>query len=324
MFEHNPEYPIADASYVTSYDFDHILVNPEGRSVDIKNLYCHVPAKNGYWEYPTINVSGYGTVSQHRLVAKTFHECPGDPDKYHVNHLDGNKDNPSADNLEWTKYSENATHAYANGLRDDNIAVDLKDLITGAISKHYSLQHCARYLGINAGVISRHLKEPSGPLDGRYDIRYAGSTWNNYVKDDVTVNRSGYKGAAVFTDNETLLFGSVTAAATYLGIKPATLYYRLHRGINTFGGITVKFLDDVNVDDCKDAVYYRVKHNRTKPTRKPKPISVVDNDTGLVENWPSVEVFANHNGSKKNTVQRSMGKNKGNWRNYTITYIEDI
>ena len=33
-----------------------------------------------------------------------------------VNHLDGNKQNPSVDNLEWDTYSGNTQHAYDNGL----------------------------------------------------------------------------------------------------------------------------------------------------------------------------------------------------------------
>lgn len=48
----------------------------------------------------------------HRLMAKTF--LPGE--KEHVNHIDGNKQNNSLDNLEWATPSENSQHAVDTGL----------------------------------------------------------------------------------------------------------------------------------------------------------------------------------------------------------------
>lgn len=51
----------------------------------------------------------------HRYVAKAFHE-----DTYFdgavVNHIDGNKQNNMADNLEWVTQSENVAHSIRNGL----------------------------------------------------------------------------------------------------------------------------------------------------------------------------------------------------------------
>lgn len=68
-----------------------------------------------------INSSGYGvimlrngisgrTVSVHRLVAKAF--ADGYFDGADVNHIDGDKMNNVATNLEWVSRSENITHAY--------------------------------------------------------------------------------------------------------------------------------------------------------------------------------------------------------------------
>ena len=49
----------------------------------------------------------------HRLMAKTF--LPG-PEKEHVNHIDGDKNNNSISNLEWATPKENAQHAVDTGL----------------------------------------------------------------------------------------------------------------------------------------------------------------------------------------------------------------
>lgn len=64
--------------------------------------------------YPTVSVSGE-KVRVHRLVADAFCKRPSGKD--FVNHIDGNKQNNSAVNLEWVTSSENNAHAYANGLK---------------------------------------------------------------------------------------------------------------------------------------------------------------------------------------------------------------
>lgn len=72
--------------------------------------------------YHTINVYvdiGHGLVKQtrfvHRLVAEGF--VPNPNSKPEVNHLDGNKCNNVARNLEWVTAGENALHAFKIGLR---------------------------------------------------------------------------------------------------------------------------------------------------------------------------------------------------------------
>ncbi len=65
--------------------------------------------------YVTVDFSGSGTYSAHRLVAQAF--IPNPDNKPEVNHRDGNKTNNCADNLEWVTPSENMRHAVITGLR---------------------------------------------------------------------------------------------------------------------------------------------------------------------------------------------------------------
>ena len=51
----------------------------------------------------------------HRVIANAF--LPKVDGKFFVNHKDGNKQNNSAENLEWCTRNENMKHAYALGLK---------------------------------------------------------------------------------------------------------------------------------------------------------------------------------------------------------------
>lgn len=79
------------------------------------------------------------TILVHRLVAYLFVRSDGGKD--FVNHIDGNKQNNHASNLEWCTRSENMKHAYAHGLKSSsgtkNSRCKLSEEDVDFIRKHY-------------------------------------------------------------------------------------------------------------------------------------------------------------------------------------------
>lgn len=61
----------------------------------------------------------------HRLLAITFIENPDN--KQYINHIDGNKENNSLDNLEWVTHQENCQHAQDTGLNKARYSTKQKE-----------------------------------------------------------------------------------------------------------------------------------------------------------------------------------------------------
>jgi len=88
----------------------------------VKSLFLGQPKilyNNGKKRYAQVTLCKDGvqiTKNIHRLIAETF--IPNPKNKPCVNHIDGDKLNNRADNLEWCTQSENVNHAFANKLRN--------------------------------------------------------------------------------------------------------------------------------------------------------------------------------------------------------------
>jgi hypothetical protein len=75
------------------------------------------PYRKGYLRVVLHAAGSIREATLHRLVAEAFLPPPARPDQVQINHIDGDKTNNRADNLEWCTGSENMRHSHAIGLR---------------------------------------------------------------------------------------------------------------------------------------------------------------------------------------------------------------
>jgi hypothetical protein len=138
---------------------------------------------NGYWQVKLFKDGVRKYFIVHRLVAKTFILNP--ENKPEVNHIDGNKNNNCAFNLEWVTSRENQLHAFRLGLqkaprgKDSNcsIAINQYEKDGTFVKTWESINMVKRELGFNSfGIIGCCKKRK------RYKTAY------NYKWEYVTTN----------------------------------------------------------------------------------------------------------------------------------------
>jgi hypothetical protein len=126
------------------------------------------PHHSGYI-YLRVNIQKYAL---HRLVAQTF--IPNPENKPFVNHIDGNKTNNSADNLEWCTCSENNLHNHKIGLiKVYTRKIIQYDLEMNEINVFNSIKEASEKLNISLSCIKDVLKEKQKSSKG-YIFRYLG------------------------------------------------------------------------------------------------------------------------------------------------------
>ena len=97
---------------------DRYLISNRGRIISLNSgsEMAQYVQKNGYAAVKLHTHNVKRTFLIHRLVASAF--VPNPNGLAEVNHIDGDKLNNSADNLEWVTHSQNMRHSIEVGLYD--------------------------------------------------------------------------------------------------------------------------------------------------------------------------------------------------------------
>ena len=134
-------------------------INSIGRKTYFKGktMTNRIDKQSGYIVTKLTKPDGsYGSQYVHRLVALTF--IPNPLNKEFVNHLNGNKLDPSRKNLEWTTRSENQLHAIMNNLAKipGQNMVPVINICSGRLyptmtaaakDLHINYDHCKKLIG---------------------------------------------------------------------------------------------------------------------------------------------------------------------------------
>lgn len=171
--------------------FENYKISNQGRikNTVFNNRHCSFqrerilkPSKNGRG-YFFVYVSNNGKTKMktiHRLVAETF--LPNFENLPCVNHIDGNKENNTLENLEWCTFSHNIMHSYKLGLQKPSEkqkkAIAEWDRIhhkkpiyqltmSGEVIKYWgSLKEASEALNISMGAISQCVNNRSKSAGG--------------------------------------------------------------------------------------------------------------------------------------------------------------
>lgn len=169
----------------------------------------------------------------HRLVASAFCTNDDPEHKVEVNHIDGNKSNNYASNLEWVTRTENVQHALRTGLKHKlhrTMRYPVKRLETGEVFN--SMSDAERAMGRCNGYLSQMTQS------GHTCTDVEGNVWTVEIMEDVYqyVPTEGTK--CYFEEEPDKIYISMSEASKAIGRYSGYLHDFLNRKSKLPGKIT--------------------------------------------------------------------------------------
>lgn len=171
----------------------------------------------------------------HRLVLMSFRPIEN-PEKYQVNHIDGNPSNNNLDNLEWVTNGQNKQHAHAarRGQQMNSVGVVVRNVDTGEVKTYIHIFDAAVDLKLHKDVILNRLKKPINHVwhDGLQFKRLSDPTEWKPITDELLRTRSKHSFLPVkmltMWDNKEYTFNTVNDAAKFLDANISVVWSKLY------------------------------------------------------------------------------------------------
>lgn len=249
------EQPVEHPEFLGYYYIPHALnfcIHPDDNNVikidtgELRNIYwshgSHVDCS-----YPATTMNGR-SLTIHRLKLLTFDICPGYPQDWHCNHIDGIKYNNALDNLEWVTPRRNSYHAFENNLnvQAKPVAVELWNYQTDEKLSFPSKESAALHLGVWRSKVDHRVERPN-------NIRYKDG-WRIKKKDDewlslndrfnVSIHDREVKALNV-RNNEIRVFPTLALAASATNCNRSTVFNHCkEKSTSPNNGFVFRYIDD--------------------------------------------------------------------------------
>lgn len=209
------------------------LINTKGKILNAATGKIHPSSlnKEGLYQSKLLDRDGFVVIRPiHRLTALTFVKRPpelsGVPfDELSVVHIDGNRLNNEAFNLEWTSFKRAVSLSRANGTFSNEKSVVAKNLLTNDLVKFKSLTEAARWAGVFPSELSRHLhSEVAGRIVHQghvFSFDAPELIWPEWTFPESSHLKIGRVADVVVTKCDgggTLIFNSIAEAARMLNL----------------------------------------------------------------------------------------------------------
>lgn len=239
------------------------------------------------------------SIRLHRLVALAWVPIKDPMRQYIVNHLDGNKKNPHKDNLEWTSFSGNIVHAYANQL-GYMFSCRVKDFNDGQIHKFNSIKAACAFMGIRQRAIFDF--NTYTLFSNRYQIKIDSDTtdWMTENKFPGQVKSKPIQAYNIIT-REITDYPTIREASRQLNIWFATIRNLVRAGEQyTSNGYCFRYLPD---SSSQRKIW---STNIRERGRAPKRILGTNNITKVVKEFNSASEAELSTGINRKAVVRSL------------------
>lgn len=256
VWKQYPEIPFIEANQFGEIrTIDHYTVCKDGKRRFVKGRVLKQKLNPNGYMYVTFSVNGKTIhLRVHRIVATCF--IPNPNGYLEVNHIDNNRTNNNANNLEWCTHQYNQDHKKNFGTSQAQLfgrplfAVSLK---TGKVLRFESRAEAERELGINHENINRVIKG---------DRIQAGGYWFTENKSEITEekiqeikNNMRFYGGVLAVNLETkkvLYFESQTEAAYQLQVDKRNLSNVLKGRRNKTGGCWFCYANENAIEKTRE------------------------------------------------------------------------